>query len=57
MGVQRLTAETANPSVNTSETWALLDAKEDKTAPIFLFDRSDLFLVMTSSPRPSHWEQ
>ncbi len=39
-----------------SETWALLDAKQDdKTAPIFLIDRSDLFLVIASSPRPSHW--
>ncbi|KAF8343676.1 hypothetical protein F5887DRAFT_971604 [Amanita rubescens] len=41
-----------------SETWALLDAKQvDKTAPIFLIDRSDLFLVIASSPRPSHWQE
>jgi hypothetical protein len=56
-GVRRLSRDTVNPSVNLSETWALLDAKqEDKTAPIFLIDRSALFLVIASSPRPSHWQ-
>jgi hypothetical protein len=57
-GVQRLSREsgTVDRSVKLSETWALLDAKqEDKIAPIFLTDRSDLFIVIASSPRPSHW--
>jgi hypothetical protein len=56
MGVRRLSRDTVNSSVNSSETWALIDAKQEvKTAPIFLIDRSDLFLVIASSLRPSHW--
>ena len=55
-GVRRLSRDTLDPSVKPSETWVLLDLKqEDKTAPIFLTDRSELFLVIASSPRPSHW--
>ncbi len=55
-GVRRLSRDIVDRSVNTSETWALLGAKhEDKTAPIFMIDRSDLFLVIASPPRPSHW--
>jgi hypothetical protein len=56
-GVQRLSRDTLHPSVKPSETWALLDLKQEvKTAQIFLRDRSELFLVIASSPRPSHWE-
>jgi hypothetical protein len=52
-GVRWLSRDNLDLSVKLSETWALLDAKqEDKTAPIFLIDRSDLFLVIASS---SHW--
>ncbi|KAK2460078.1 hypothetical protein APHAL10511_007912 [Amanita phalloides] len=55
-GARRLSRDTVNPSVDSSETWALLDAKqEDKTAPIFLIDLSNLFLVIASLPRPSRW--
>jgi hypothetical protein len=56
MGVQRLSrTNTVNSSANSSETWALLYAKQDdKTVPIFLIDRSDLFVVVGSSRRSSH---
>lgn len=51
-GVRRLSRNDLDPSVNLSDTWALLDAKqEEKTAPIFLLDRSSLFLVIASSLR------
>ena len=54
-GVQQLPRDKREPSVDFSNTWALIDAKQDKeTAPIFL--RSNIFLVVASSPRPTHWE-
>jgi hypothetical protein len=56
-GVQQISHHILNSSVKTSETWALLDVKqEDTIAPIFVTDRSDLFLVIASSPRPTHWQ-
>ncbi|KAM6490570.1 hypothetical protein JOM56_013913 [Amanita muscaria] len=52
-GVRRLSRDTVARSVELSETWALLDAKqEDKIAPIFLIDRSGLFLGDVEHYRP-----
>ena len=56
-GVRRLPLLDLPSFVNPLETWALIDVKQmDKTASIFLQDRSSLFVVVASSPRPSHWD-
>lgn len=56
-GVRRLSHDIIHPSVKSSETLALINARQDyKTAPIFLRDDSDLFLVVALSPlRHAYW--
>ena len=55
-GVRLLPHHRLHPIVDVKHTWALLDTKRrNEIAAMFLREPDPVFLVIASSPQPSHW--